>query len=222
MSKLIRRSTALLVAAGIGAACGGDGGGGPGNNPGPPAAIFRVAGNLQGEVINSNFAVQAQVRVEDQLGNVVPQTTVNWAGTGSVLPTAASSVTNAQGIAAVTVAAQGNAGAGTVVASVTGVVGTQTFTFTVGHRKVTAAANISFTSARNGTSDPARDTIAAGETVVWVSTGAIVHTVLSTGSPSFTSSGPLDVYGVMFDTPGTYTYNCAPHGAAMTGEVVVQ
>jgi plastocyanin len=122
----------------------------------------------------------------------------------------------------VTVAAQGNAGAGTVVASVVGVVATQTFNFTVGHRKVIAAANISFTSARNGTSDPAQDTIAAGQTVVWVRTGALGHTVESTGSPSFTSSGLFDVYALMFSTTGTYTYQCNPHGSGMTGEVVVE
>jgi plastocyanin len=191
-------------------------------NPGPANAIFKVAGDLQGEAINTNFAQQAQVRVEDQFGNVKSGATVDWVGAGTVLPTAASSVTNAQGIASVTVAAQGNAGAGTVVASVVGVVATQTFDFTVGHRKVTAAANISFTSARNGTSDPARDTIAAGQTVVWVRTGALGHTVESTGSPSFTSSGLFDVFALMFQTTGTYTYQCNPHGSAMTGEVVVE
>jgi plastocyanin len=190
--------------------------------PGPAFAVFKVAGDQQGEVINTNFSQQAQVRVEDQFGNARPGTTVDWVGGGTVAPTAASSVTNAQGIASVTVAAQGNAGAGTVVASVVGVVATQTFNFSVGHRKVTAAANITFTSARNGTSNPAQDTIAAGQTVVWVRAGAIGHTVQSTGNPAFTSSGALDVYAVLFNNPGTYTYNCLPHGNAMTGEVVVE
>ena len=191
-------------------------------NPGPANAIFKVAGDLQGEAINANFAVQAQVRVEDQFGNPRPGATVDWAGSGAVLPAAASTVTNAQGVASVTVAAQGNAGNGTVAASVAGVVGTQTFNFTVGHRKVIAAADVSFTSARNGTSDPAIDTIAATQTMVWVRAGALGHTVESTGNPSFASSGALDVYAVQFNTIGTYTYECQPHGNAMTGQVVVE
>lgn len=190
--------------------------------PGPASAILKVAGDLQGEVINTNFSQQAQVRVDDQFGNPRPGTTVDWAGSGTVLPAAASSVTNAQGIATVTVAAQGNAGAGTVVASVVGVVGTQTFNFMVGHRKVIAAATITFTSARNATSNPAQDTITAGQTMVWVRTGNVGHTVQSTGNPAFASSGALDVYAVVFNTPGTYTYNCLPHGNAMTGQVVVE
>jgi plastocyanin len=190
--------------------------------PGPAFAIAKIAGDLQGEAINTNFAVQAQVRVEDQFGNPRPGTTVDWAGSGTVLPAAASSFTNAQGIASVIVAAQGNAGAGTVVASVVGVVGTQTFNFTVGHRKVIAAADISFTSARNGTSDPALDTIAVGQTMLWVRTGAIAHTVESIGNPSFVSSGNLTLYTVTFNSVGTYQYNCQPHGNSMTGEVVVE
>jgi plastocyanin len=190
--------------------------------PGAANAVFKVAGDLQGEAINTNFAVQAQVRVEDQFGNPRPGTTVDWVGSGTVLPAAASSVTNAQGIAAVTVTAQGNAGAGTVVASVVGVVGTQTFNFTVGHRKVIAAADISFTSARNGTSDPAIDTITAGQTMLWVRTGATAHTVESTGNPSFASSAAFDIYTVQFNAQGTYTYQCQPHGTFMTGQVVVE
>jgi plastocyanin len=191
-------------------------------NPGPAASLTKVAGDNQGELVNTNFALQAQVRVEDQFGNDLPGVTVNWAGAGSVQPAAANSVTNAQGIASVTVAAQNAGGAGTVVASVGGVVGTQTFNFEVGHRKVIAAANISFTSARNNSSDPAVDSIAVNQTVVWVRSGATGHTVESTGSPSFTSSGLFDAYSVTFANPGTYTYECLPHGNFMTGQVIVQ
>ena len=57
-------------------------------------------------------------------------------------------------------------------------------------------------------------------------TGAIQHSVESTGSPSFTSSAILTGNGMThefeFTQAGTYTYQCAVHGAAMTGTVVVQ
>jgi plastocyanin len=191
-------------------------------NPGPAAVIDKVAGDNQGALVNTNFTAQVQVRVEDQFGNPRPGTTVNWAGGGSAQPGTPSSVTNAQGIASVTVAAQNVGGAGTVVASVAGVVGTQTFNFQVGHRRVNANADVSFSSARNGTVDPAIDTIAVNQTMLWVNVGG-GHTVRSIGVPSFTSSGNLTVYAVTFPTQGTYQYDCEVHpDPLMTGQVVVE
>lgn len=88
--------------------------------------------------------------------------------------------------------------------------------------------NIFFQSGHNGTLNPAIDTIPAGMTVLWTwtNTGATSHGVLSEGTPSFTS-GPIltgsgKTYSVVFTTPGTYNYECAVHGAAMTGTIVVQ
>jgi len=88
--------------------------------------------------------------------------------------------------------------------------------------------NIFFQSGHNGTSNPAQDTVAAGQTVTWTwtGTGGTSHSVLSQGSPSFPSSAVLTgngmTYTATFSTPGTYHYQCAVHGAAMTGTVVVQ
>lgn len=88
--------------------------------------------------------------------------------------------------------------------------------------------NILFRSNHNGSSNPAVDTVAAGATVewTWVSTGSVPHSVRSTGSPSFTSSAIMSgggtTYSLAFTTPGVYTYDCAVHGAAMTGRIVVQ
>jgi plastocyanin len=84
--------------------------------------------------------------------------------------------------------------------------------------------NTFFRSNHNLTSDPAVDTITAGSVFVWTGSGG-QHTVRSQGSPSFTSSGPLDgdtTYAVSFDTPGTYEYDCQVHGSGMTGRIVVQ
>ena len=83
-------------------------------------------------------------------------------------------------------------------------------------------------SAHNGTRNPAVDTIPAGTTVTWTwtGTGSTSHSVLSEGSPDFTSSAILTgngkTYSVTLTDPGTYRYECAVHGAAMSGTIVVQ
>ena len=75
---------------------------------------------------------------------------------------------------------------------------------------------------------PDERTVAAGTTVVWtwVNTGVISHSVESTGEPGFTSSatktGDGQSHSVQFTVPGAYTYQCAVHGAAMSGTIVVQ
>jgi len=91
---------------------------------------------------------------------------------------------------------------------------------------VTLGNNV-FRSDRNGSSNPAVDTVVAGGTVTWswANTGGIPHTVQSLGTPSFTSggveTGSGSIYAQTFTTPGTYRYNCAIHGNLMTGVVVV-
>jgi plastocyanin len=88
--------------------------------------------------------------------------------------------------------------------------------------------DIFFQSGHNGTQNPAQDTVAVGQMVTWTwtNTGSTSHSVLSTSSPSFTSSDILtgngQTYTFTFTQPGTYHYSCAVHGSLMTGVVVVQ
>ena len=88
--------------------------------------------------------------------------------------------------------------------------------------------NIKFESAHNGTINPAQDTVPVGTAVTWTwtSTGSTSHSVLSIGSPGFTSSGIMAgngmTYSFTFTQAGTYHYQCAVHGSAMSGTVVVQ
>jgi plastocyanin len=88
--------------------------------------------------------------------------------------------------------------------------------------------NIFFKSGHNGSVNAAVDTIAAGGTVTWTwtSTGTVPHSIESEGSPAFTSSaiqsGEGQKYQLQYSTPGTYHYDCAVHGAAMSGTIVVQ
>ena len=91
----------------------------------------------------------------------------------------------------------------------------------------TNVGDIFFTSAVNGTSNPAVDTVAVNGTVTWtwVAGGVLPHSVQSQGSPSFTSSGILSgagsTYQFTFTAPGTYQYDCEVHGQLMTGRIVV-
>jgi plastocyanin len=86
-----------------------------------------------------------------------------------------------------------------------------------------------FQSAHNGTR-PAQDTVAVGQTVTWTwtNTGGTAHSVeaLPLANPSFTSSNIMQgngtTYSFTFTAPGTYPYQCAVHGAIMSGTVVVQ
>jgi plastocyanin len=89
---------------------------------------------------------------------------------------------------------------------------------------VKVGAGIQYVSGRNGTMNPAVDTITAGTTVTWTWTGALPHGVRSVGTPSFTSSPThtgTGTYVVTFTNPGTYQYDCSVHGQAMTGRIVV-
>lgn len=87
---------------------------------------------------------------------------------------------------------------------------------------------IVFISAHNGGANPAIDTVAVGGTVTWMWTNAqdISHSVQSRGSTAFASSpimsGNGQTYAVTFAVAGTYQYDCAVHGAAMSGTIVVQ
>ncbi|MBW8768426.1 MAG: hypothetical protein JF589_01575 [Gemmatimonadetes bacterium] len=89
---------------------------------------------------------------------------------------------------------------------------------------VNVGTGIQFVSSHNATSNPAVDTITAGSAMTWTWSGTLPHSVRSTGTPAFTSSGVqtgAGSYSVTFTTPGTYKYDCSVHGAAMTGTIVV-
>lgn len=83
-----------------------------------------------------------------------------------------------------------------------------------------------FTSVRNGSSNPAVDTVAVNGTVTWTWTALGSHDIVPTGSPSFPGSAemlqPGSTYSVTFTGPGTYSYLCSVHGPPMVGRVVVQ
>lgn len=69
--------------------------------------------------------------------------------------------------------------------------------------------------------EPQTLTVPAGTTVTWVNEDGSNHTVQFPDQ-----SGPRmrhhSTYTRTFAQPGTYPYQCAIHGAAMTGTIVVQ
>lgn len=195
---------------------------------GNPAQINLNAGDNQSALLNASFTAPIAVKVGDRLNNGVNGVTVDWAvGSGSLVPDALTSATNAQGIASIQVSAGGTGGAGTIQASTVGVPGLITFDLTVinASRQVNIGAGVIFRSARNNSQNPAVDTVQAGQSVFWLNAGG-THTVASTGVPSFTSSGNLSGAGasylLAFPTAGTYQYECGVHGSLMTGRIVVQ
>ena len=98
----------------------------------------------------------------------------------------------------------------------------------VGSVTVGNDGQIVFISGHNGTTNPAVDTVAAGSTVTWTWTNnqGVSHSVQSQGSTTFASSpivsGNGQTYAITFTAPGTYRYDCAVHGTAMTGTIVVR
>ena len=83
-------------------------------------------------------------------------------------------------------------------------------------------------SGRNGSVNPAVDTVAVGASVTWTwtNTGNVSHGIQSLGSPSFPTgtvlTGDGKTYRVTFNAAGTYQYDCLVHGTMMPGTIVVQ
>lgn len=196
---------------------------------GVPAALVEFAGAGQIGVVNTDFPQQLQVKVTDQFNNPRAGIAVDWAvQSGPVTVGATSSVSNASGVASVTVTAGGTTGAAVVRASAVTVAGVSVdYDLTVILQPVEVEmGNIFFRSGRNNTTNPAVDTVQAGQAARWTSLSG-GHTVRSQGVPAFTSSGTINqngTYLVTFNVTGTYQYDCGIHGGlpgGMAGTIVV-
>jgi plastocyanin len=194
---------------------------------GAAASLELAAGNNQTGDVDAALPVALEVRAEDQFGNPVAGVSVDWAvtgGGGSVAPL--TSTTAATGIASTTFTLGPDEGANTATATSAGLTGSPVgFTAT---GEVNVPVPTSAIEVGNDFFNPDNAVVAAGTEVTWTwtNTGGISHSVASTGAPSFTSStiltGNGSTYSFQFDTPGVYTYQCAVHGAAMSGTVTVQ
>ncbi len=198
--------------------------------PGAATRLIQPTGNGQAWMVGTVLPQPLAVTVADQYGNGVPGTAIAWqvtSGSATVSPTTTSS---ASGVAQTTVTLGNTAGPITITATNAALAGSpQSFSITAQPIPATAAvtvgAGIQFTSNRNGTWNPAVDTVAAGGTVTWTwAANSLSHSVQSTGSPSFTSSAVTTTgsYSVTFPTAGSYQYDCVVHGASMSGTIVVR
>jgi plastocyanin len=213
--------------------CGGGGDNSP--NPAPPVLAKAPSkdGDLQtgapGEALLSPLRVLVTRDGSPAVGDTVKWSTTN----GSLDPTF--NVTAADGIGATTWTLGSNTGAQTATAAVTGATGSPvTFTATASGGPppdpaeiLVTVGNNFFTSNRNGSSNPAVDTLALNGSVTWTwGPAAGSHSVQSTGSPSFVSSlvktGAGQSYSLSFTVAGTYSYDCSIHGTDMTGRIVVR
>lgn len=190
---------------------------------GPPSLLTSNAGNNQIGLTSVALAAPISVKVADQFGNGIAGITVDWTvQSGGVQLGSAASTTAVTGVATNTVTGPTAEGAATVRATTTSIAATNVDFSAQFFRALVTVGNTFFRSDRNASQNTAVDTVQVGQKVRWSVTGT--HTVESTGTPSFTSSGTLNtgsVYTLVFNAAGEYTYDCAIHGGAMTGRIVV-
>lgn len=181
-------------------------------------------GNNQTGTVGEALPAPFQVTVKDQFGNAVAGTNVTWAvtaGNGTIAPPAATTL--ASGAASAVLTLGPVAGPNTATASATGLTGSPV-TFTATGEDIPSTSDV---EVGNDFFQPATIQVVAGTTVTWTwNATATSHSVQSIEAPSFTSSaimtGAGSTYSVTFNTPGTYKYDCAVHGVAMSGTVIVQ
>ena len=200
--------------------------------PGVATDLTNPTGDQQHGMIGTVLPKPLAVMIADQYGNGVSGVVVAWqvtSGSASVNPVNATSDGN--GVAQTTVTLGSNTGPITVTATKATLAGSpQSFGATAQPipttADVTVGPGIVFTSARNGSQNPAVDTVAVGGTVTWTwAAASIGHSVQSTGTPSFASSGAAmtsGTYTFTFNTAGSYHYDCVVHGTAMSGIIVVR
>jgi plastocyanin len=197
---------------------------------GPAEALSKAAGDNQTGDINTALPTQLQAKVADGFGNGVAGVDVSWSAVGASV-SSASVPTNGSGISPVTVTLGGTAGPVTITAAAAGLTAvTFNATAEVPPPLPTEAAvrvgQIFFASNRNGSQNPAVDTIAVGGTVTWTWVSSTQHSVESLGPPSFTSSvvksNTGDTHTFTFTTAGAYPYDCSIHGSQMSGRIVVR
>lgn len=182
------------------------------------AATFTLFPTAPQSITTAGGTLAFNGTAQDSVGTNLP---ISWLSRTTTVAT----VNPATGTST-TVTAVGNGGTYIVMSGGTRLDSTQV-TVTNQSPPLTAAVQVDdnfFKSVANNTQTPAVDTIAVGGTVTWTWVGANLHSVQSTGTPSFTSSTTKSsgTYPFTFTSAGTYTYDCAVHGAVMAGRVVVR
>jgi len=193
-------------------------------NAGNPAQLVKSLGDSQGALISTALPVPHTVLVKDAHGNGVGGVVIQWAvGTGGGSVSSTGPTSDGTGAASVTRTLGPTLGAqtDTAKASLTG----SPIVFVSLGDSVTHAGAVNV--GPGIVFAPASVTIGHGGTVTftWAS-GSITHGVnWLTGPTTLPANSPLQqagTYQVTLSTPGTYTYDCTVHGAAMSGSIVVR
>ncbi|HZH41778.1 MAG TPA: plastocyanin/azurin family copper-binding protein [Gemmatimonadales bacterium] len=192
--------------------------------PGNAAQLVKSTGDSQAALISTALAAPHTVMVKDAHGNPVPGVAIQWAvGTGGGSVSSAGPISDGTGLVSITRTLGGSLGAqaDTAIASLSGspIVFTS-FGDSVAH---TAAVTVGPGIAYSPNSSTV-GSIGKGGKVTWTFNGG-THSVQWQSGPVTPASSNImgsGTYSVTFTTPGTYTYDCAVHGAAMTGTVIVR
>lgn len=186
--------------------------------------LVKSTGDSQGGLISVPLPAPHLVLVQDAYGNGVSGVAIQWvAGVGGGSVSSTGPTSNGTGTVSITRTLGASLGvqADTAKASLSGspIVFTS-FGDSVAHTAaVTVGPGIIYTpnSSKVGS-------IGKGGTVTWTFNGGTHSVAWQTGPGTLPTSSAVmssGTYSVTFTTPGTYTYECAVHGAAMTGTVVV-
>lgn len=186
-------------------------------------------------LMNGHFHTAPTVEIRDASGGVVTGSSATvtlhlLAGGGPGSLTGGTTATASGGVASFPTLSVSQPGTYTLVATASGLDSAVSAAFAVEALPVTATVEVGsaggairFRSVRNGSINPAVDTIASGGSVTWSWVGD-GHTVRATGG-NFASSGIQNSgtqWVVNFIIPGTYQFDCLVHGTAMSGRIVVQ
>jgi hypothetical protein len=203
---------------------------------GPAALIQKVLGDSQTVGVNARFCSPLGVFVSDRYRNAVSGQAVTWTvvnGPVSLIredEPRTVTMTDLDGYATTSLRPAGTEGGALVRASLRGGGAVADFTVTVGPPQyLVMLVGLSFMSVQNGTTNPAVDTVPAGQTVQWLlgrSDYADFHRLISVGTPTFLVPGSSNSFpstvSVTFTQPGTYDYADFYNPRTATGVIVVR
>ena len=205
------------------------------DTPTPVARELAFGFQPSGILVNGNFHLGPTVQVRDSDGTIVASSSaviglhlLPGGGPGALTGPTTSSANH--GVAVFPTLSVDQPGTYALVASSPGLDSSVSASFTVQPLPTAAAIEVGssggairFRSIRNGTTNPAVDTIGSGGKVTWTWLGA-GHTVHAADG-NFASSSVQNVpsqWVVSFIIPQTYRFDCGIHGSAMSGSIVVQ
>ena len=193
-------------------------------NAGNPTQLVKSTGDSQGGLISVNLAAPHLVLVQDAHGNGVSGVTIQWAaGVGGGLVSNTGPTSDGTGTVSITRTLGPSLGVQTDTAKAT--LSGSPIVFTSFGDSVTHAAAVTVGPGIVFTPNSSKvGSVGTGGTVTWNWAGGPHSVEWKTGPVVLTSSSVMSsgTYSVTFTTPGTYTYDCAVHGAAMSGTVVVR